>query len=134
MLLTNRHIHYIMFTLDMLGGAIMEQTKVNHIIMMVKNDIPDDRVYVLTEALEKADDKVYNHVLSIPMKSKTTTLLLSIFLGGLGADRFYIGDIGLGVAKLLFGWFTFGIWPLVDIFMTYKKCKEINFQKIMSLL
>ena len=112
----------------------MEQTKVNHIIMMVKNDIPDDMVYVLTEALEKADDKVYNHVLSIPMKSKITTLLLSIFLGGLGADRFYIGDIGLGVAKLLLGWATFGIWPLVDIFLTYKKCKEINFQKILSLL
>ncbi|MBO5776054.1 MAG: TM2 domain-containing protein [Clostridia bacterium] len=102
--------------------------------MMVKNDIPNDMVYILTEALEKADDKVYNHILSIPIKSKITTLLLSIFLGGLGVDRFYIGDIGLGVAKLLFSWFTFGLWPIIDIYFANKKCKEINFQKIMSLL
>jgi signal transduction histidine kinase len=26
-------------------------------------------------------------------KSKTTTLLLAIFLGGIGVDRFYIGDL-----------------------------------------
>jgi hypothetical protein len=26
-------------------------------------------------------------------KSKTTTLLLAIFLGGIGVDRFYIGDV-----------------------------------------
>ena len=43
-----------------------------------------------------------------------TTLLLSIFLGGLGVDRFYLGYTGLGIAKLL----TFGgcgIWSLIDL-------------------
>ena len=40
--------------------------------------------------------------------------LLSFFLGGLGVDRFYLGNIGMGVAKLLVGWLTLGIWPLVD--------------------
>ena len=43
-----------------------------------------------------------------------TTLLLSIFLGGLGVDRFYTGYMGLGIAKLL----TLGgcgIWSLIDI-------------------
>lgn len=29
-------------------------------------------------------------------------------------DRFYLGNIGMGVAKLLLGWATFGIWPLID--------------------
>lgn len=41
-----------------------------------------------------------------------------------------IGDIGLGVAKLLLGWLTFGIWPLIDIFLCYKKAKEYNYQKL----
>jgi TM2 domain-containing membrane protein YozV len=47
-------------------------------------------------------------------KSRTVATVLGFFLGGLGIDRFYLGNIGLGVAKLLVGWLTFGIWPLID--------------------
>jgi len=50
------------------------------------------------------------------MKSKTTALILSILLGELGIDRFYMGYIGLGILKLI----TFGgagVWWLIDIIM-----------------
>jgi hypothetical protein len=47
-------------------------------------------------------------------KSRTVAAVLGFFLGGLGVDRFYLGNIGLGIAKLLVGWLTFGIWPLID--------------------
>jgi hypothetical protein len=47
-------------------------------------------------------------------KSKMIAGLLQIFLGYLGAGRFYTGHIGLGVAQLLLGWLTCGIWPLID--------------------
>ncbi|HHT76802.1 MAG TPA: TM2 domain-containing protein [Clostridiaceae bacterium] len=50
------------------------------------------------------------------MKSKTTALILSIFLGGLGIDRFYLGHTGLGVLKLLTGG-VFGILYIIDIIM-----------------
>ena len=49
-------------------------------------------------------------------KDWTVTLLLSILLGGLGADHFYAGKIGTGVLKLI----TVGgcgIWALYDIVM-----------------
>lgn len=48
------------------------------------------------------------------MKSKTTALILSIFLGELGIDRFYLGYVGMGILKLLTVG-GFGIIWLIDI-------------------
>jgi len=45
-----------------------------------------------------------------------TTLFFSLFLGGLGADRFYLGYIGWGIFKLL-SLGGVGIWTLVDAIM-----------------
>lgn len=54
--------------------------------------------------------------LSMATKNKLTAILLSIFTGGLGIDRFYLGYTGLGVVKLLtMG--GFGIWALIDLIM-----------------
>ncbi len=50
-------------------------------------------------------------------KDWLTAVLLSFFLGTLGVDRFYLGHTGLGVAKLLLSWATFGIWQLIDFIL-----------------
>ena len=45
-----------------------------------------------------------------------TVFLLSIFLGYLGVDRFYVGKIGTGILKLITGGGC-GIWWLIDWIM-----------------
>ena len=50
------------------------------------------------------------------MKSQGTTFLLSWLLGFLGLDRFYLGQVGLGILKLV----TLGgcgVWALIDMIL-----------------
>jgi TM2 domain-containing membrane protein YozV len=59
-------------------------------------------------------------------KKWLTALLLSILIGSLGVDRFYIGHVGLGILKLItFG--GFGIWWLIDLILIATKH---NFGKV----
>jgi len=54
------------------------------------------------------------------------TLVLSIFFGSLGVDRFMMGQIGLGLLKL----FTFGglgIWWLIDVILI---ATRYNFENV----
>ena len=53
------------------------------------------------------------------------TWICSFCFGGFGVDRLIRGQIGTGVCKILFGWLTLGIWPLVDwIIATVKSYGE----------
>ena len=49
-------------------------------------------------------------------KSWSVALVLSIFLGPLGADRFYLGKAATGVLKLITGG-GLGIWWLIDVYL-----------------
>ena len=52
----------------------------------------------------------------IRKRNYIVALILSIFLGCLGVDRFYVNHIGLGILKLITAG-GFGIWWIIDIIM-----------------
>ena len=53
-------------------------------------------------------------------KKWIVALLLSILIGGLGIDRFYLGYIGTGILKLItLG--GLGIWWLIDLILIATK-------------
>lgn len=114
------------------GG--MPPEKADMLLMNFRNFIPEEKIPAFRNALGRANENCYTALSMAPLKNPMTVLLFSIFLGGLGVDRFYIGDTGMGVGKLLLGGLTFGIWPLVDIFLCYKKAKEQNFVLLMRAL
>lgn len=52
------------------------------------------------------------------MKSKFTTAMLALFLGGLGIHRFYLGQNTMGVFYLLFCWtFIPALIACIDFFI-----------------
>lgn len=96
---------------------------------------PSEQLPSLRQRLSQLDDSQANQVIAgANVKNPTTALILSIFLGTLGVDRFYIGHVGLGVAKLLLAWLTFGIWTIIDWFLIINATKKANLAALNNAL
>ncbi len=98
-------------------------------------NLPAEQLPSLRQRLELLNDSQANQVIAASnIKNPTTALILSLFLGTLGIDRFYIGHVGLGIAKLLFAWITFGLWTVIDWFLIMNATKKANFEAINTAL
>lgn len=111
----------------------MDQQKVDFFVMSNQKYFPAEKIMYLKEKLKAMDESKFSLISTIEFKDPTTILLVSIFLGGLGIDRFMIGDTGMGILKLLTGGVC-GILTLVDWFTISKKAKELNFNNVMALI
>jgi TM2 domain-containing membrane protein YozV len=93
---------------------------------------PSQLAYV-RERLLAADESKWGLIQSADLKDPTTMLIVSILAGGLGIDRFLIGDTGLGVAKLLTCGGA-GIWTIVDWFLIMDITRQKNIEKLQAYL
>lgn len=92
---------------------------------------PAEKIMLIKERLLTLDEQRFQMVSMIELKDPTTLLLISIFIGGLGIDRFMIGDTGMGILKLLTGGCC-GVLTIIDWFTISKKTKELNFNNVMA--
>jgi len=63
--------------------------------------------------------------LTTRIKNPTVLLGVSIFLGTYGVDRFMLGQIPLGIIKLLTVG-GFGIWTIIDWFTVGGRTRDLN--------
>jgi len=111
----------------------MDSQKVDMFIMTNSKFFESHHLGQIRDRLLSLDDSKWMIVQTIPFKDPTTSLIVSILAGGLGIDRFIIGDTGLGVGKLLTCG-GLGIWTIVDFFMIMGRTREINMAKLQQVL
>ena len=111
----------------------MDAQKVDMFIVSNGKFFETHQINMIREKLVALDDSKWGMLSSIQLKDPTTSLIVSILAGGLGIDRFMIGDTGLGIGKLLTCG-GLGIWTIIDWFMIQKSTREKNMQKIQQYL
>lgn len=78
----------------------------NSMLLMLSSKMPKDQTIQMQirEKLEKMGDserkELSNKLAICGFKNPTTGILLSVFLGGFGVDRFWVGDKLFGFIKL----------------------------------
>lgn len=115
-----------------------ENTKVNpnlvqNYLMANAKNLPEVSIEEIRAKLSSLSQEEFNRVQVVPLKDTLVIFLLSLFLGYYGIDRFMLGQVGLGILKLLTGGGC-GIWWLIDLFLIMEETKKTNYEKIMSAM
>jgi TM2 domain-containing membrane protein YozV len=106
----------------------MDANKVDMFMMSNSKFFEGHNLFAIRERLLALDDEKWPMIQMVQFKDPTTALLISIFAGAYGIDRFYIGDTGMGVGKLLTCGGV-GIWAIVDWFLIQGATKQKNLEK-----
>lgn len=81
----------------------MDEQKINLWLGSNAKYFDATQIPILREKLKNASDEQYLAVQTQSYIDPTVTTIISVLLGGWGIDRFMVGDIGMGVLKLLTG-------------------------------
>lgn len=111
----------------------MDSQKVDIYMITNQKYFPPEKMMYIKEKLLDMDENKFALVSILDLKDPMTMLIISIFLGSLGIDRFMLGDTGMGILKLL----TMGLCGILTIFdwvTISNKTKEINFNTFMSIV
>ncbi|MCQ2369699.1 MAG: TM2 domain-containing protein [Paludibacteraceae bacterium] len=106
----------------------MDSQKVDMFLMSNSENFRAEQIPAIRTRLLALDDSKWQMLSCIQFKKPLTALLFSFFLGGFGADRFYIGQTGLGVLKLLTCGGC-GVWSIIDLFLIMGATRDVNLLK-----
>lgn len=105
----------------------MDAQKVDMFMMMNSKYFEGHHLNAVREKLLTLDETKWGMVQTLQFKEPTTALIISLLGGQLGIDRFYIGDTGMGIGKLLTCG-GLGIWAIIDWFLIMGATREKNME------
>ena len=111
----------------------MEESKVDMFMMINSNNLPSMSLPDIRQKLLALPDSRASALHMTQFKNPTTAITLSVLIGHFGVDRFYIGDTGLGIAKLLTCGGC-GIWTIVDWFLIMGLARQRNYDNLVATL
>lgn len=111
----------------------MDKKRVDEFLLVNQKFLPSERIMYLKEKLYELEEDKFSLLYTIDFKDPIVILLISIFAGFLGIDRFMLEDTGMGILKLLTGGCC-GVLTIIDWVIISNKTKEYNFNKIMLLI
>jgi hypothetical protein len=111
----------------------MTDNKVSMFLATNGKFFPANQLMNIKDKLMQADESKLMIVMASDYKDPMTLLIISIFLGYLGIDRFMLGDVGMGILKLMTMGLC-GILTIIDWITIQDKCKEKNLQTLMMVL
>lgn len=111
----------------------IDPTHVDFFLATKGKSLPAERLPAIREQLLNMEESKAIVIQSLELKDTTTMLIISLFLGTFGVDRFMLSQIGMGVLKLLTGGLC-GILTIIDWVTIQNKTREFNYNRLMTAL
>ena len=111
----------------------VDRQKVDMFLMTHQKYFPAEKIVFIREKMYTIDESKFMLLSAVELKDPTTMLLISLFLGVWGVDRFVMKETGMGVLKLLTCGCC-GVLTIMDWISIQKKTKERNFNDLMARL
>lgn len=109
----------------------MDKLKIEMFLMAKAQFFKADKLYAIRKRLESIDRFRVGMIFGLEYKNPTTILVVSLLFGTLGIDRFMLGQIGLGILKLITAGGC-GLWALIDWFIIIGVTKDVNYTNLMK--
>lgn len=118
------HIYYI---------NAMDSQKVDLFLAANQKFFSPTQILTIKDRLLALDDDKFTLINALDYKDPTMMIIVSVFAGSLGIDRFMLGDTGYGVLKLLTCGGC-GILTIIDWFNIQDLTRNQNYTKLLQVI
>ena len=111
----------------------MDSQKVDLFLAANQKFFSPTQILTIKDRLLALDDDKFSLINALDYKDPTMMIIVSVFAGSLGIDRFMLGDTGYGVLNLLTCGGC-GILTIIDWFNIQDLTRNQNYTKLLQII